>query len=153
MRGDRSWGRPLVKCEQYLCLAGIPFLGSRVHLQDLIPGLLSSSYLPPSPFAVGLQLTNVHALHVLVDTIKATGRVDRWRGQILDAVGRNWIGIEEHISLRELTGGKAGKTGDEQVGLPELQAVQALLKVIVNDLVQVRPDMRQVSSSEHFSPG
>jgi hypothetical protein len=111
----------------------------------LIPGLLSSSYLPPSQFAVALQLTNLHALHVLLETIRSTERADRWRGQVLDAVGRNWIGIEEHISLRELTGAKQSQADDEDVTLPEMQAVQALLKVIVGDLVQVRPDMCQVS--------
>jgi hypothetical protein len=82
---------------------------------------------------------------VLFETIRSTERADRWRGQVLDAVGRNWIGIEEHISLRELTGAKQSQADDEDVTLPEMQAVQALLKVIVGDLVQVRPDMCQVS--------
>lgn len=63
----------------------------------------------------------------------------------MDAVGRNWIGIEEHISLRELTGATQSEASDDQVNLHELQAVQALLKMIVVDLVQVCPDMCRVS--------
>jgi hypothetical protein len=112
--------------------------------QDLIPGLLSSSYLPPSPYAVGLQLTNLHALHILLETISSTDRSERWRGQVLDALARNWVGVEEDLKLRSLTGGST-EDADYQATVSEMQTVQVLLRTVLEDLVQRRPDMRQVS--------
>lgn len=92
---------------------------------------------------MGLQLTNLHALHILLETISSTDRSERWRGQILDALARNWVGIEEDLKLRSLTDGSI-VDADYQATIPEMQTVQVLLRTVLEDLVQRRPDLRQV---------
>jgi hypothetical protein len=117
-----------------------------LNVKDLIPGLLSSSYLPPSPYSVGVQLSNLHALHTLLDTIQSTGRADLWRGQIVDALARNWVGIDEKLKLMDIAGTVHENKDGYEPSLQEMKLVQELLRLVLADLIAVRPDMKEVSS-------
>lgn len=64
-------------------------------LQTFIPSLLSPLTMPPIPYIVPVQRANLQALHTLLTTIARTERAARWRGEILDGVGRLVVALHE----------------------------------------------------------
>jgi len=68
-------------------------IGCARYLKVLIPQLihpLLPSLVGPSK---GMQLSSLRALHVLID--ECSPRIPRWKGTILDAVAKCWVGIIE----------------------------------------------------------
>ncbi|KAJ9098960.1 hypothetical protein QFC19_006184 [Naganishia cerealis] len=66
-----------------------------VESMTFIPSLLNPLIIPPAPYIIPLQLANLQALHTLLATIETTGRAARWRGEILNGVGRLMIALSE----------------------------------------------------------
>jgi hypothetical protein len=51
--------------------------------------------MPPIPYITPVQLANLRALHTLLMSIEKTGRAARWRGEIMDGVGRMIVALYE----------------------------------------------------------
>ncbi|BEJ16916.1 hypothetical protein CspHIS471_0603170 [Cutaneotrichosporon sp. HIS471] len=83
-------------------LIGVLGAGIARWLKSIVPSLLAPLQHEPTPNRLGLYAANLSTLLVLLKTIRGTGRIDRWRGRILDVVARVWVQV-----------GKYGYSGEE----------------------------------------
>ncbi|GMK59893.1 hypothetical protein CspeluHIS016_0901100 [Cutaneotrichosporon spelunceum] len=65
-------------------------------LKSTIPSLLAPLQHEPTPNRLELYAANLSTLLALLKTLRGTGRVDRWRGQILDVVARVWVQVNDY---------------------------------------------------------
>ncbi|CAK9785518.1 hypothetical protein CC85DRAFT_329237 [Cutaneotrichosporon oleaginosum] len=77
-------------------LIGILGVGIARWLKSIIPALLAPLQHEPTPNRLGLYVANLNALLVLLRGLRGSGRVDRWRGQVLDVVARVWIQVGDY---------------------------------------------------------
>ncbi|WOO80090.1 uncharacterized protein LOC62_03G003601 [Vanrija pseudolonga] len=76
-------------------LCGVLGTGIARWLKSIVPALLEPLQYSPSSAQLPHFEANAHALLVLLRTLRSTGRVARWRGQILDVLSRLWVQIRE----------------------------------------------------------
>ncbi|TXT07512.1 hypothetical protein VHUM_03232 [Vanrija humicola] len=76
-------------------LCGVLGVGIARWLKSIVPSLLEPLQYSPSAGQLAHFEANTHALATLLCTLRGTGRVARWRGQILDVLSRLWVQIRE----------------------------------------------------------
>ncbi|KAL1411796.1 hypothetical protein Q8F55_002763 [Vanrija albida] len=76
-------------------LCGVLGTGIARWLKSIVPALLEPLQYSPSAGQLAHFEANAHALLTLLRTLRGTGRVARWRGQILDILSRLWVQIRE----------------------------------------------------------
>ncbi|KIR39705.1 hypothetical protein I307_02684 [Cryptococcus deuterogattii 99/473] len=68
-------------------------------LKSIIPHLLDPIQYPPTPPAIPHYKSNLTALLHLMRIIRSTGRLARWRGQILNILSRLWVQCQERKGI------------------------------------------------------
>ncbi|KAK4690025.1 hypothetical protein P7C73_g20, partial [Tremellales sp. Uapishka_1] len=82
-------------------------------LKTIIPFLLEPLQYTPSPAVLPHYKANLRALLTLMQTLSGSGRLDRWRGKILDVLSRLWINLNE----------RGGVTGNDTEIRTSIQAI------------------------------
>lgn len=75
-------------------------------LKSIVPALLEPLQYPPSSAALPHFRANLAALNSVCLTLNGTGRISRWRGQILNIGAQLWV----HLSEREYEESEAGES-------------------------------------------
>ncbi|GHJ84554.1 hypothetical protein NliqN6_0956 [Naganishia liquefaciens] len=137
-------------------------LGVIRWMRTFIPSLLSPLMMPPIPYIIPVQLANLQALHTLLVTIEKTGRAARWRGEILDGVGRMVVVLHERGHVVPLTDVERPSQGDQREAAArdhdfrfvskidsaderqaELLSLSELCGRVFADLIRVAPSMTE----------
>ena len=100
MRGDWLRGRTVAQGE---LLDALGDAGSADTLQSIIPYLLDPLQYTPSAAVFAHFQANLSALLCVMRTCRSTGRMPRWRGQILDLISRLWVQLEERKGVDDLS--------------------------------------------------
>jgi hypothetical protein len=69
--------------------------------QAIIPNLLQPLQYTPTKTVLPHYEANLSALLCLMVTVRETGRIARWRGQIIDILCRLWLQLEDLEGLSE----------------------------------------------------
>ncbi|RSH84684.1 uncharacterized protein EHS24_006208 [Apiotrichum porosum] len=64
-------------------------------IKSIIPALLEPLQYPPTTASLPHFAANLRALSCVLTTIKGSGRIARWRGQMLDVGSRCWLQVSE----------------------------------------------------------
>ncbi|OCF75075.1 hypothetical protein I204_03924 [Kwoniella mangroviensis CBS 8886] len=68
-------------------------------LKDIIPNLLQPLQFPPTALVLPHYQSNLRCLLGVMKTLRKTGRIGRWRGQILNILCRLWVQLKERRGL------------------------------------------------------
>jgi hypothetical protein len=107
--------------------------------QAIIPSLIGPLQYTPSPAAADHFSANLGALLCVMRTARSTGRIERWRGQILHVCGIL------AVNLRDRGMDSAGESTEWRSRL------QAQLKEVFEELSIQCPTLQRVSSSSYRS--
>ncbi|OXG45980.1 hypothetical protein J010_05704 [Cryptococcus neoformans] len=98
-------------------------------LKSIISHLLDPIQYPPTPPIIPHYKSNLTALLHLIRTIRATGRLARWRGQVLDILSRLWVQCQERKGIED--------TEEEAMLKPLEELVKELFKEIALQIPSV----------------
>ncbi|WVQ78801.1 hypothetical protein IAT38_000892 [Cryptococcus sp. DSM 104549] len=109
-------------------------LGSGIvrWLKTIIPHLLDPLQYSPTPAVLPHFTANLSALLCVMRTVKPTGRISRWRGQILNVLSRLWVQLKERQGL-----------DDDSLASAPAKRVQSLVKNIFDELASQTPSVRE----------
>ncbi|KAK8861646.1 hypothetical protein IAR55_002469 [Kwoniella newhampshirensis] len=128
-------GKPVLihVAEEVELLCGVLGTGIVRWLKTIIPHLLDPLQYPPTSPVLLHYRANLSALLCVVRSVRSTGRLDRWRGQILNVLSRLWIQLKEQQGI-----------DDEGGGEEKLEAIRALVRDIFAELARQIPSVQQV---------
>jgi hypothetical protein len=69
--------------------------------QSIIPNLLDPLQYTPTTAVLPHYRANLSALLRVMKACRTTGRVAKWRGQIIDVLSRLWVQLDAEISLAQ----------------------------------------------------
>ncbi|WVQ74708.1 hypothetical protein IAR50_004312 [Cryptococcus sp. DSM 104548] len=111
-------------------------------LKQLIPNLLNPLQYSPSPLMTSHYTANLSALLAIIHTIRPTGLITRWRGKIINVLGRQWILCKERRGL---------DSEDDAVVRPVMELIQKVLGALAEQLPVAIPQDLDVLRS--LAPG
>ncbi|ORX35210.1 hypothetical protein BD324DRAFT_603248 [Kockovaella imperatae] len=100
-------------------------------LKSIIPHLVDPLQYTPSAAVVEHYASNLRALLCVMRTCKETGRIPRWRGQIIDFICRLWVQVQERSGL------------DEALTPREIQKLSSLIVEVFGELIEQHPAIRE----------
>ncbi|WVF65858.1 hypothetical protein IAT40_000595 [Kwoniella sp. CBS 6097] len=114
-------------------------------LKTIVPHLLQPLQYPPTPVVIPHYLANLSCLFHVIRTLRPTGRISRWRGQILNVLCRLWVQLYERTAVgddkKEDIDGNNGGQG-KQSAVDSNKQAQSLVREILDELVFQVPSIK-----------
>ncbi|WWD16438.1 hypothetical protein CI109_100864 [Kwoniella shandongensis] len=105
-------------------------------LKTIIPHLLEPLQYPPTSPVLPHFRANLSALLCVMRTVRATERIGRWRGQILNILSRLWVQMKERQGVDD--------DDDDRADIASLKPLQELVKQIFIELATQTPSVNTV---------
>ncbi|WRT65774.1 uncharacterized protein IL334_002723 [Kwoniella shivajii] len=117
-------------------------------LKTIIPQLLQPLQYPPTTVVLPHYEANLSCLLCVMKTIRETGRIDRWRGEILNILCRLWVQLKERSGLED-------ESERNNVSIEHENQVKSLVKQIFHELAEQVSSVKQVEYPRliKLSPG
>ncbi|WVW80226.1 hypothetical protein I302_102204 [Kwoniella bestiolae CBS 10118] len=119
-------------------------------LKNIIPNLLQPLQYPPTTLVLPHYQSNLNCLLHVMRTVRKTGRIERWRGQILNILCRLWVQLRERTGLDDLEeDGLEAKSDDLE------KDIRSLIQRIFQELAQQVPSVKEEEYKRllNLSPG
>ncbi|WWC96841.1 hypothetical protein V866_003716 [Kwoniella sp. B9012] len=105
-------------------------------LKNIIPNLLQPLQFPPTALVLPHYQSNLRCLLRVMRTLRKTGRIGRWRGQILNILCRLWVQLKEKRGLEDEDDEINDNKDDIEID------VRTLIKQIFKELSEQVPSVR-----------
>ncbi|WWC88088.1 uncharacterized protein L201_002992 [Kwoniella dendrophila CBS 6074] len=121
-------------------------------LKNIIPNLLQPLQYPPTYPVLPHYQSNLNCLLIVMRAIRKTGRLERWRGQILNILCRLWVQMKEKRGINDSEDEDHGGSTHKQDF--ETQ-IESLIKQIFKELAEQIPSIKEEEFSRlmDLSPG
>ncbi|WWC60391.1 uncharacterized protein I303_102963 [Kwoniella dejecticola CBS 10117] len=113
-------------------------------LKNIIPNLLQPLQYPPTRVVLPHYHSNLSTLLLVMQTMKKTGRLGRWRGQILNILCRLWVQLKDRRGIVSFPDDDDAEEGDDAArGHDPETDIQSLIKRIFAELADQIPSVKE----------
>ncbi|WVQ93492.1 hypothetical protein IAU59_000566 [Kwoniella sp. CBS 9459] len=110
-------------------------------LKTIIPHLLQPLQYPPTPLVLPHYLANLSCLLCVIRSVRPTGRISRWRGQLLNVLCRLWVELHERSAVSDQEGDESGSENDEADSHKQAQSfIQQIVEELSSQIPSIKND-------------